>query len=91
MANAEAQKVTPLLNSKTYNPDLLLDTMRSELGLKNDAQLAYRIGISAPSLSKLRKRRQPVTALMLLAIHDVDSHLYPVARIRKLMGGRETS
>ncbi|MQA40741.1 helix-turn-helix domain-containing protein [Rugamonas aquatica] len=53
-----------------YNPDVLLDTIKDRLGLKNDAALAKRLGIAAPIISKIRHRRQEVSSDVLISMHE---------------------
>lgn len=53
-----------------YNPDTLLDTVRLMLGLKNDAALARRLRVAASSISKIRNRRQVVSAEMIVCLHE---------------------
>ncbi len=42
----------------------------SRLCLKNDAALSRTLGITAPTLSKVRHRRLPVAAGLMIQIHD---------------------
>lgn len=73
-----------LLNDPNYNPDRLLDELLSRLCLKNDAALSRALGVAPPRLSKLRHRRLPVAADLMIQIHDVTK--LSIDDIRRLMG-----
>lgn len=61
--------------------DKFLDTLIEELGLKNDAALARALEVLPPVISKLRHRKLPIGATMLLRAHELTgSH---VREIRK--------
>lgn len=67
-----------------YNPDALMDGLIERLQLKNDAALSRMLRVQAPIISKVRRRRAPVTAALLLRMHEVTS--VPVGTLRRLMG-----
>lgn len=67
-----------------YDPVALVDALIGEMGLKNDAALARRLSIPAPIISKVRNHRTPITAGLLLRMHEVSK--LPVPRLRKMMG-----
>jgi len=69
-----------------YNPDNLLDGVISRLKLKNDAALARALEVAPPLISKIRHRRLPVGASLLIRIHEVTD--LPVHELRALMGDR---
>lgn len=70
----------------TYNPDNLLDALLERLELKNDAALARLLEVAPPILSKIRHRRLPVGAALLIRMHEVSG--LPVRELRNLMGDR---
>lgn len=74
----------PSLTVKTYNPDAMLDGVITRFGLKNDAALCRALGISPAVISKIRHQTVPVSAEMLLRIHDVTQ--VPISALRAMMG-----
>lgn len=70
----------------TYNPDNLLDALLERLELKNDAALARLLEVAPPVLSKIRHRRLPVGAALLIRMHEVSG--LSVRELRNLMGDR---
>lgn len=78
-------KVQPkLLDDPSYDPNRLLDTVIASLALKNDAALSRALGVTAPLLSKVRHRRLPVAAELMIRIHEATT--LSIAEIRDLMG-----
>jgi hypothetical protein len=77
-------KEKSLLEQRSYNPDNLLDQLILQLELDNDAGLARALGVSPPIISRVRHRRNAISAALLLRMHDV-SHL-TIIELRKLMG-----
>lgn len=73
-------------NPVDYNPDNLLNALIERLELKNDAALARLLEIAPPLLSKIRHRRLPVGAALLIRMHEVSG--LPVRELRNLMGDR---
>lgn len=73
-----------LLEDPHYHPNRLLDTIIASLALKNDAALSRALGVPAPLLSKVRHRRQPVAAELMIPIHEATT--LSIAEIRDLMG-----
>jgi plasmid maintenance system antidote protein VapI len=69
-----------------YNPDNLLNALIERLELKKDAALARLLEIAPPLLSKIRHRRLPVGAALLIRMHEVSG--LPVRELRNLMGDR---
>lgn len=59
-----------LLNDPNYDPDRLLNEVMARLCLKNDAALSRTLGITPPTLSKVRHRRLAVAAGLMIQIHD---------------------
>ena len=69
-----------------YDPDQLLATLIGKLNLKNDAALSRALEVSPPVISKIRHRRLPVTASLLIRMHEVSA--LSIAELRQLMGDR---
>jgi|GEM_PF-3712997 len=67
-----------------YNPDQLLDVLMENMRLKNDAALCRALSIAPPMLSKIRHRRLPIGASLLIAMHDVSG--VSIRDLRYLMG-----
>jgi hypothetical protein len=56
--------------SSTYDPAVLLDTLKVEWRLKNDAQLARFLSLKPALLSKVRTRLLPLSAGLLIRLHE---------------------
>jgi hypothetical protein len=69
-----------------YNPDNLLDALRANLSLKNDAALARVLEVNPPIISKIRHRHLPVGGALLIRIHEVTG--LNISDLRFLMGDR---
>lgn len=82
--------MTDMSNSQTssYNPDHLLDNLIKKLKLKNDAALSRALEVAPPLISKIRHRRVPVGASLLIRMHEVSD--MSVRELRDLMGDRRT-
>jgi hypothetical protein len=75
-----------LLKTAEYNPNNLLDELISRLELKNDAALSRALEVAPPVISKIRHRKLPVGASLLIRMHEVSA--LPVSELRFLMGDR---
>jgi plasmid maintenance system antidote protein VapI len=69
---------------KKYDANNLLDTLIEALNLKNDAALAKTLEVTPPVVSKLRHRRLPVGASMLIRMHEISR--LEIRELRALMG-----
>jgi plasmid maintenance system antidote protein VapI len=69
-----------------YNPDNLLDTLIERLRLKNDAALSRALEVAPPIISKIRHRVLPISASMLIRMHEASG--LSIADLRMLMGDR---
>lgn len=78
-----ATEAKPMLE---YDPDRLLDTLRANLALKNDAQLCRFLEVTAPIVSKIRHRRLPVGASLLIRMHEASG--LNIQDLRVLLGDR---
>ncbi len=71
---------------RKYDPDRLLASLIGRLKLKNDAALSRALEVSPPVISKIRHRRLPVTASVLIRMHEVSQ--LSIKELRELMGDR---
>lgn len=69
-----------------YDPDRLLDALIEKLHLKNDAALSRALEVAPPVISKIRHRRLPVGASLLIRMHEVSD--LSIRDLRILMGDR---
>ena len=72
----------------TYDPNKVLDAIIEKLNLKNDAALSRALEVAPPVISKIRHRRLPVTASLLIRMHEVTQ--MSIRDLRDLMGDRRT-
>ena len=73
-------------NAYRYDPSHLPNTLHATLKLKNYAALPRKLGLSPPVISKIRHRQIPVSASVLIRIHEVAE--LSIAVLRGLMGDR---
>lgn len=71
-----------------YEPNNLLDTLIKQLHLKNDAALSRALEVAPPVISKIRHRRLPVGASLLIRMHEISD--ISLKDLRALMGDRRT-
>jgi hypothetical protein len=69
-----------------YDATRLLDQLRLALAVSTDAQLARRLDIRAPVISKIRHRRQAVTAAFLVRVHEESG--IELGVLRQMLGDR---
>jgi hypothetical protein len=69
-----------------YDPNNLLDSLIEKLNLKNDAALSRALEVAPPVISKIRHRRLPVGASLLIRMHEVSD--LSIKELRVLMGDR---
>ena len=69
-----------------YDPDNLLASIIGKLNLKNDAALSRALEVAPPVISKIRHRRLPVGASLLIRMHEVTD--LSIQELRALMGDR---
>jgi hypothetical protein len=69
-----------------YDPNNLLDTLIKQLHLKNDAALSRALEVAPPVISKIRHRRLPVGASLLIRMHEISD--ISIKDLRSLMGDR---
>lgn len=70
--------------STMFDADTLLDGLIVHLDLKNDAALARALEVAPPIISKLRHRSLPVSAAVLVRMHEVSG--LSINNLRLLMG-----
>ncbi|MFJ3044754.1 hypothetical protein ACIPEN_02880 [Herbaspirillum chlorophenolicum] len=80
---AETNSVSDNVN---YDPNHLLDALIEKLHLKNDAALSRALEVAPPVISKIRHRRLPVGASLLIRMHEVSE--LSIRELRELMGDR---
>jgi plasmid maintenance system antidote protein VapI len=71
-----------------YDPNNLLESLIERLNLKNDAALSRALEVAPPLISKIRHRRLPVGASLLIRMHEVSD--LSIKDLRELMGDRRT-
>ncbi|WP_194721022.1 hypothetical protein [Noviherbaspirillum malthae] len=69
-----------------YDPNNLLESLIEKLNLKNDAALSRALEVAPPLISKIRHRRLPVGASLLIRMHEVSD--LSIRDLRQLMGDR---
>ncbi len=74
----------PLLRLPTYTPDRFLDRVLGHLQLKNDAALARSLDVTPAIVSRVRNRKLPVSANLLLTVHE-HTHI-AISELRRMMG-----
>ena len=60
-----------LLADPNYDPERLLNAVREKLNLKNDAALCRVLEVEPPIISKVRNKKMPIGALLLIRMHEV--------------------
>ncbi len=60
----------------------LLDYLKEKFNVKNDRQLAMEIGISHPTISRIRCGHKKVSAEMIIAVHE--KYGMTIAEIKEL-------
>lgn len=60
----------------------LLDELQSRFEIKNDRQLAAKLNLSTPVISRIRNGRNNVSADVIIRIHEVLG--LPIAEIKEL-------
>ena len=75
-----------LIEQASYDPNRLLDTLVERMKLKNDAALSRTLEVAPPVISKIRHRRLPVGASLLIRMHEATG--MSIRELRDLMGDR---
>lgn len=71
------------LQDTNYDPNGFIDWLHQVYNVRNDAQLARKMEMNPPQISKIRHRKLPVTAGMLIDVHEETG--LPIMEIRKRM------
>ena len=82
----EHQDSNRLSDQVACDPNNLLDSLIEKLHLKNDAALSRALEVAPPVISKIRHRRLPVGASLLIRMHEVSN--LTIRELRVLMGDR---
>jgi hypothetical protein len=82
----DTQDSNRLADQLAYDPNNLLDSLIEKLHLKNDAALSRALEVAPPVISKIRHRRLPVGASLLIRMHEVSD--LTIRDLRILMGDR---
>jgi hypothetical protein len=69
-----------------YDPNHLIDALIERLELRNDAALSRVLGVEAPVISKIRHKRLPIGASILIRMHETSD--IAIHELRALMGDR---
>ncbi len=77
-------KNNTLISLPTYEPDSFLDRLQSRLQVRNDAALARSFDVTPALVSRVRNRRMPISASLLLSIHEKTQ--IAIAELRQMMG-----
>ena len=75
-----------VLSGQSYEPNRLLDALLQKMQLKNDAALSRMLEVAPPVISKIRHHRLPVSASLLIRMHEATG--LTVGDLRFLMGDR---
>jgi hypothetical protein len=71
-----------------YDPNRLIDALLDRMQLKNDAALCRALRVQPALISKIRHRRMPVGASILVRMHEMSGLSVP--QLRALMGDRRS-
>lgn len=86
MENAKHSDQSVKAGQFQYDPNNLLESLIEKLNLKNDAALSRALEVAPPLISKIRHRRLPVGASLLIRMHEVSD--LSIKDLRALMGDR---
>lgn len=70
----------------SYDPNRLLQSLMTRMKLRNYADLSRKLEVPHPIISKVRHRKIPVAASLLIRMHEVSE--LSIAELRALMGDR---
>lgn len=86
MTTNDTAENNAIADQVNYDPNHLLDALIEKLHLKNDAALSRALEVAPPVISKIRHRRLPVGASLLIRMHEVSE--LSIRELRELMGDR---
>ncbi|MGH8808326.1 MAG: hypothetical protein ACREX0_10650 [Noviherbaspirillum sp.] len=76
------------MTQSSYDPNRLLNALIEKTNSKNDAALSRVLEVAPPLISKIRHRRLPIGASMLIRMHEVVG--MSIGELRDLMGDRRS-
>lgn len=68
-------------------PHCLLDGVMARYQIKNDAELSRCLQLAPSSISKIRRRRVPLSDVVLLRVHDAFD--IPIAELKQLLARQQ--
>jgi hypothetical protein len=86
LKGAAMNRIDQMKFNSEYNPNQLLNIVRANLRVKNDAALSRRLEVGPPVISKVRHGRLPVGAALLIRIHEVTG--LGIDELRGMLGDR---
>jgi hypothetical protein len=69
-----------------YDPNHLIDSLIERLELRSDAALSRALGVEPPVISKIRHKRLPIGASILIRMHEASD--IAITELREMMGDR---
>lgn len=73
-----------ILRSEVYEPNRLLDFVKSEIGVETDKKFSSILNVHPSMISKVRQKKTLMSSDMLLSIHDLTG--MPIKEIKRKMG-----
>ncbi|WP_136420307.1 hypothetical protein [Herbaspirillum sp. ST 5-3] len=71
------------LSNPSYSPNRLINKVQEMMRIQSDLQLAIAISVDRTTIAKIRKKKVPVGASMLLRLHDLTG--LPAKELQKWM------
>jgi plasmid maintenance system antidote protein VapI len=84
----QARETSTQSAQSEYDPNRLLNVLIEKTNSKNDAALSRALEVAPPLISKIRHRRLPIGASMLIRMHEVCG--MSIGELRELMGDRRS-
>jgi hypothetical protein len=72
----------------SYDPSRLLDALRDRMQLRNDAALARMLEVSLTTVQRVREKKAPIGASLLIRMFEVTG--ISIRDLRDLMGDRRS-
>ena len=82
MPGSVSESTTRTVN---YDPAGMLDHVLRHLSLKSDCALAHALGMHPATVSRMRNKKVPVGAAILLRLHDISA--LSIANLKRLLAG----
>ena len=80
----DKRKRAQILRSQTYEPNRLLDFVKSEIGIETDRKFSSILNVHPSMISKIRQKKTLMNADILLSIHELTG--IPIKEIKRKMG-----